>query len=199
MPETTHWTVEAYLAFEQTAETRHEYYNGEVYERMESSRNHNLINGNIHAKLHAQLEERPCEIYANEMRVRVNPIQYVYPDISIVCGEPQFGDEKPDTLLNPTVIIEVLSPSADGYDRTTKSKHYRELASLQEYLLISQERVHLEHYVRQRSGQWLLTDVREPGGVLQLESVQCTLAAADVYKKVEFAESSPEANKNDGE
>lgn len=120
------------------------------------------------------------------MRVRVQSTDFVYPDIIIVCGEPQFGDEVADTLLNPTVVIEVLSPAIEPYDRGRKFHNCRTLDSLQEYLLVAQDAYRIECFLRQTDGQWLFTDVTALDALLELPSIGCKLAVADVYDKVSF-------------
>jgi Uma2 family endonuclease len=120
------------------------------------------------------------------MRVRIAPTIYFYPDVVVTCDTPQFEDSHPQTLLNPTVIIEVLSSSTEKFDRGKKSTHYRTLESLQEYLLISQDSPHVEHYKRQTDGSWVLADVTAMDSKVELLSIQCTLAMADIYRKVNF-------------
>jgi Uma2 family endonuclease len=186
LPNPERWTVEAYLELELNSEIKHEYFDGEVYAMTGASRNHNLISINTATSLNTQLRENLCEAYQSDMRVRVSRKQYVYPDVTVVCGETQFSGEKPDTLLNATVLIEVLSPSTEGYDKTTKSEYYRSITTLQEYLLIYQEKCHIEHFARQADGNWLVKDVFQMDGKLELTSIQCTLAASDVYNKVKF-------------
>jgi Uma2 family endonuclease len=121
------------------------------------------------------------------MRVKVQASRlYTYPDISVACGEPQFADDEFDTLLNPTVIIEVLSPTTESYDRGKKFQHYRRLPSLQEYVLISQESPHIERFLRQPNEEWVLTDADGLEASVELSSIDCVLALADVYRKVNF-------------
>lgn len=181
------WTPEEYLAFERASDQRHEFLDGEVVAMAGANERDNLITGNTYATLHAQLRRRPCLVYPSDMRVQVSPTGlYTYPDITVVCATPKFEDEHRDTLLNPTVIIEVLSSSTESYDRGKKFQHYRHLDSLQEYVLISQDSYRIERYTRQPDNQWLLADVSESDGILELSSIQCTLAAADVYEKVSF-------------
>jgi len=180
-------TPEEYLAIERKAEYKSEYYAGEMYAMSGGSRQHDRITSNIIASLHAQLRNRPCSVYTSNMRVRVNPTGlYTYPDVSVVCGEELFIDEQVDTLLNPTVIIEVLSPSTEAYDRGDKFGHYRKLESLMEYVLIAQDKYHVEHYVRQPDNQWLLSETESVQDTVHLPSVNCDLALADVYEKVEI-------------
>lgn len=184
------WTRESYLAFDRASDEKHEFIDGNVCAMTGASENHNLINVNITIALGIQFRGRPCKLYANDMRVRLPSRNYVYPDIAVVCGEAQLEDEHLDTLLNPTVIIEVLSPSTESYDRGKKFEHYRALESLQEYLLVSQEQAHIERYIRQEDG-WLLTEAKGMEASIELSSVGCTLTLADVYDKVTFNEGQP--------
>jgi Uma2 family endonuclease len=180
-------TPEEYLAIERKAEYKSEYYAGEMFAMAGASEPHNLIAGNTFATLHAQLRKRPCKVYPSDMRVKVSPTGlYTYPDVTVVCGKAQFDDEEKDTLLNPTVIIEVLSPSTEGYDRGRKFEHYRKLESLQEYVLIAQDTYHVEHYTRQPDNQWLLSEIEGLQGTLHLPSINCDLPLADLYDKVEI-------------
>jgi Uma2 family endonuclease len=179
-------TPEQYLALERKAEVKSEYINGWIYAMAGASREHNLISANILAELHVQLRSRPCETYSSDMRVKVSATRlYTYPDVVVVCGEPRFEDEHVDTLLNPTVLIEVLSPSTEAYDRGDKFAHYRRLESLQEYVLIAQERMRVEHYARQGE-QWLLTEFSQPDEQLPLASIGCEIPLREIYARVEF-------------
>ncbi len=182
-----HWTPKEYLAFERASEEKHEYLVGEVYLMTGASREHNLIVVNLAGILGNQLKSRDCEAYVNDMRVRISaPRSYTYPDGIVICGQPEFEDNQFDTLLNPTVIIEVLSPSTEIYDRGKKFQLYRTLDSLQEYILITQDSPRIEHYARQQSGQWLLSEVTDLQAQLTLPAVGCKLILADVYNKVTF-------------
>ena len=150
----TRLTPEEYIAFERKVLPdgeiiRHEYINGELIAMSGASREHNLITGNIFSELHTQLRGSRCETYANEMRVSTpTTTSYFYPDVVVVCEEPRFEDDVFDTLLNPIILVEVLSPSTQVYDRREKFAHYRHLASLQEYVLVAQDQVRVEHYRR---------------------------------------------------
>src|SRR5262249_14191303 len=149
-----------------------EYFAGEIFVMSGASERHNLIVANVVATLHAQFRNRPCKVYPSDMRVKVSATGlYTYPDVVALCGEARFDDDYQDTLLNPTVIVEVLSPSTEAYDRGDKFGHYRKLASLAEYVLISQEKVHIEHYVRQSNNQWLLSEASNTQDTLQLPSI----------------------------
>ncbi len=178
---------EDYLRLERESDVRHEFHAGEIVAMVGASRAHNLIAGNTYASLHAQLRKRPCEIYNNDMRVRV-PVAnlYTYPDITVTCGESQFADEEFDTLLNPTIIIEILSPSTESYDRGKKFQHYRTIRSLKEYLLITQDAYHIDHFVRQGEINWLLTTYDGPTATVHLASIDCTLMLTDLYEKVDI-------------
>jgi Uma2 family endonuclease len=176
---------EEYLALERKAEYKSEYLHGEIFAMTGASRKHNLLATNISSSLHQQLKARPCEVYSSDMRVKVAASGlYTYPDVVVVCGEPQFEDDYLDTLLNPTVLFEILSKSTERYDRIAKSDYYRTLESLTEHLLIAQDEVQVEQYVKQANGQWLLSDLRSIDAVIELESIDCTLALRDVYDKV---------------
>ena len=180
------YTPEEYLALERKAEYKSEYFAGEIFAMSGASERHNLIVGNVFATLHTQLRNRPCRVYMNDMRVKVSPTGlYTYPDIVALCGEPQFDDEQKDTLLNPAVILEVLSPSTEAYDRGEKFAHYRKLSSVAEYVLISQEKPHVEHFVRQPDNQWLLSETTDLHDAVQLPSINCVLALDEVYEKIE--------------
>lgn len=180
-------TPEEYLALERSSEYKSEYLNGEIFAMTGASRKHNLIATNIVVSLGNQLKGGPCEVYVSEMRVKVNAVGlYTYADLAIVCGEPQLEDKYFDTLLNPTVLIEILSKSTEGYDRIAKSDYYRRLTSLAEYLFIAREEYRVEQYTRQPDDHWLLTETHSLKGVVDLQSIKCSLALRDVYQKISF-------------
>ncbi len=182
------FTPEEYLARERKALDKSEYRDGQIYTIPGASRKHNLITGNTLAELHVQLRNRVCEVYPSDMRVKVSPPgTYTYPDVVVVCEEPQFEDTHFDTLLNPTVLIEVLSPSTAAYDRGEKFASYQKLDSLCEYVLISQDRVRVEHYLRQEQ-TWDLTEFHSLSDVFQLVSIVCELSLQAIYAKVQFSE-----------
>jgi len=180
------YTPEEYLDIERNAEYKSEYLNGEIFAMSGASRKHNLIVGNISAGLHGQLRKCRCEVYAGSMRVRVSDTGlYTYPDIAIVCDAPRFDDDMFDILLNPQVIIEVLSKSTESYDRGAKFAHYRTIDSLSDYLLISQDKPMVEHYVRHAGKSWLLSEYVNIEDVIRIRSVGCELAIADIYEKTD--------------
>lgn len=179
-------TPAEYLSAERGAEYKSEYINGQVYALAGASRVHNLIAGNVFGELRAQLRGRPCEVYVNEMRVKVHSTgMYTYPDVVGLCETPRFEDDEVDTLLNPAVIIEVLSPSTESYDRGGKFAHYRRLDSLREYVLIAQDVRRIDHF-RRDGDAWVLTEVSGPGSALVIATLGCTLDLADIYDRVEF-------------
>ncbi|MBZ4194606.1 MAG: Uma2 family endonuclease [Candidatus Contendobacter sp.] len=179
-------TPEEYLSIERRAEFKSEFFDGELFAMSGASELHNLIVVNTVIELGVQLKKRPCKIYSNDMRVKVSPTGlYTYPDVVVVCGKAEFDDRHFDTLLNPTLIIEVLSASTETYDWGRKFEHYRTLESLVEYVLITQHRPHIESYRRQPDQQWLLTESDGLDSILRLEAIACDLVLAEIYDKVE--------------
>jgi Uma2 family endonuclease len=170
-----------YLELERAAETRSEYYDGEMFAMSGASRKHGLIVMNLAAALVPPLRGR-CEVLGSEMRVKVQPTGlYTYPDVAVVCGRAELEDEHFDTLLNPTLLIEVLSPSTEKYDRGRKAEHYRRLDTLREYLLIAQDEPQVERYRRQGEHDWLLTEFNGLDQTLELTSIGFDLKLCDIY------------------
>jgi Uma2 family endonuclease len=181
-------TAEEYLEFERKTEFKREYYLGEIFAMAGASFAHNLLVGNILFRLRQGLGPRPCSVLPSDMRVRVSPTGlYTYPDVVVVCGEPQFPDEEKDTLLNPSLLVEVLSPSTEAYDLGRKFEHYRSIESLGEYLVVATDRIHADLFTRQADGSWLLRSASRMEDSLDLQSVGCRLTLADLYEKVELA------------
>ena len=181
------YTPEAYLALERKATTKSEYVNGEIYAMAGASREHNYIAGDLFGELRIQLRGRGCALFMSDMRVRISATGlYTYPDVVVACGKPRFEGAQSDVLLNPTVIFEVLSPSTEAYDRGAKFVHYRYLPSLQEYVLVAQDRMQVDHYARM-GNQWLLTAYNKPEEILALPSIECNLPLAEIYAQVELA------------
>jgi Uma2 family endonuclease len=191
-------TPEHYLALERQARHRSEYVNGSILAMAGASRQHNLITGNVFGELRAQLRGRPCEAYINDMRVKVSATGlYTYPDVAALCDEPHFEDSHVDTLLNPSVIVEVLSESTEAYDRGEKFAHYRRLESLRDYVLIAQNKVRVEHYVRQ-GDQWVLSEADALSSTVHLSSIGCTIVLRDIYERVEFPSNEAGASSHGG-
>ena len=179
------YTPSEYLSFERASpDIRHEYIQGRIEAMAGASRAHNLITSNIARRLGNQLEGTPCETYSSDMRVKTAST-YTYPDVVVVCGEPEFEDREGDTLLNPTAIVEVLSPSTEAWDRGEKSFQYRTLPSIKDYLLVSQHRMRVEHYTR-RAGGWTLHDATAADERIRLESIGCELTVSEMYQRVQF-------------
>jgi Uma2 family endonuclease len=181
-------TAEEYLAIERKAETKHEFYRGEMFAMVGGSRPHNHITVNIAASLWQRLRDGDCIVYSSDQRVKVAAAGlYTYPDVTVQCGEPEFEDQQEDTLLNPLVLVEVLSPSTADYDRGGKFALYRQLPSLQQYVLVGQDRAAVEHYVRE-ADHWLFSELKGREAVLSLPSLACDLPLADIYLKVQLKE-----------
>jgi len=183
----TFLTPEQYLEAEREAEYKSEYYQGEMFAMAGAGEAHNQLVTNLVIGLGSQLRSRPCRVYSNDMRVRVSATGlYTYPDVVVVCGERRFLDERRDTLLNPSLLVEVLSPSTEAYDRGKKFEHYRSIESLREYLLVASDRVHADLYTRQPDGRWLLTSADRLEDSLDLQSVGCRIALLDLYEKTDL-------------
>jgi Uma2 family endonuclease len=179
-------TPEEYLAIERQAAYKSEYFNGEMFAMSGVSPRHVLIVTNVVAELRRQLKQRSCTVYSTDLRVKVSPTGlYTYPDVIVVCDQPRFNGVQKDTLLNPTLIVEVLSESTKDYDRGEKFEHYRTLTSLAEYVLIAQDKPHFEHFVRQPGSRWLLAETNRLEDTIHLPSIACDLALAEVYDKVD--------------
>lgn len=188
------YNFDEYLAQERSCEIRHEYLDGQVYAMAGETLEHSTICANIAGELHGQLKGRPCRVLSPNMKVlsgKYSPGQtkglFSYPDVSVVCGEPRFQDEKRDVLLNPTLIIEVLSPGTELFDRDEKFRRYRtHLESLQDYVLVSSISPMIELYQRQPHGFWLYSTVGGVDATMVLPSIACELPLAGVYDRIEF-------------
>lgn len=189
----TYLSPEEYITLERKAiptydTVRSEYVNGKIVAMSGANRAHNLITGNILAVIYFHLKASGCETYANEMRVSTpSTSSYFYPDVVVVCDEPRFENDVFDTLLNPIVLVEVLSPSTEAYDRGEKLSHYQQLQSLKEYILVSQDRVYVERYLRKQD-EWGYTSFRDLDDVLPIASIQCELPLQEIYERVTFPE-----------
>lgn len=179
-------TVEEYLTLERQAETMNEYIDGAMIQAPSGNWAHALILGNLAALMIQQLKGRPEQAYIRGLRVRSSPSTYVYPDLMVVTGEALLEDEHHDTLLNPALIVEVLSPSTESYDRGRKFELYQTLESLREYVLVAQDRPRVEHYLRQEGHVWLYTDVSGLDSSVAFASIGCQVPLAEIYDKVSF-------------
>ncbi len=194
------YTPEQYLTLERKAEYKSEYINGQIFAMAGASLEHNRITANFVRVLGNQFMGHPCGVFSSDMRVKVDATGlYTYPDVVAVCGEIRFDDAHRDTMVNPTVIVEVLSPSTEAYDRGGKFAHYRRSDSLTDYVLVAQDQVRVEQYTRQNK-QWVLTEINELDDTLRLPSIGCEVVLRDIYDKVEFptaAERFPSAIEGD--
>ena len=182
------YTPEEYLTRERDAERKSEYLNGFITAMAGTSYVHSIIVSNLSGEIREQLKNGPCDIVTSDLRLLVNATGlYTYPDVTVICGRPIFLDEKFDTLVNPTVVIEILSPSTEAYDRGAKFAHYRQVESLREYVLVSQNRMLVERFTKQGE-DWLLTASEGLEGVLELKSVGCKVMLKEIYRKVVFSE-----------
>jgi Uma2 family endonuclease len=185
----TYLSPQQYLALKRASDIKHEHYRGEMFAMAGAGREHNLIVVNVTSELRNQLRDRQCEVYAAAMRVFLPPTEdYAYPDVVVACGEPQFMDDAFDTLLNPILIVEVLSESTKDFDRGSKFAYYRQIPSLREFVAISQEQVWVEHH-RLVDREWKLVDLVRRRDFLRLESVGCEISLSEVYAKVAAEES----------
>jgi Uma2 family endonuclease len=176
-----------YLVFERKALTKHEYVDGELREMVAASRPHILIVGNIAYAIQSQTRGRLFEVYQSDMRVRVPSGPYYYPDVTVAPSPPELEDEESDTLLNPLVVVEVLSPSTRRVDRGEKLDNYRRIPSLTDYLIVAQDRVWVDRYLRD-GAEWRLEDFSNLEDRLRFETFSCELSLADVYERVFSAE-----------
>jgi Uma2 family endonuclease len=183
-----HWlTPEEYLELERAAEFRHEYYNGRMYAMAGGSYRHAKITHNLSRRLGNALDGGPWEVSGTDLRIRVAPNGlYTYPDLVVICGEPEFADARTDTVINPVLLIEVLSPSTELGDREVKAAQYKTISSLQEYALVSQTEARVEVYRRQPGGQWLLSEFAGLEAAARFNSVEASVPLAEIYSKVRF-------------
>jgi Uma2 family endonuclease len=187
----TYYTPEEYLALERHAEFKSEYIDGRIVAMTGASSSHAFIAGNIHAELRARLRGGPCRAWANDMRVQIQGgRRYAYPDVVAFCGTARFVDGVSDTLTNPVLIVEVLSPTTEAYDRGEKFTHYRAIETLQEYVLVAQDRVMVERLVR-HGEFWMFSAFSDLDQEVELTSVGCTIPLREIYENVEFPAPAP--------
>jgi Uma2 family endonuclease len=181
-----HLTSQEYLAIEREAEYKSEFYQGELFAFAGASLRHNLIATNVLANIHNQLRDGPCSAFSSDMRITIPQTpHYTYADVVVVCGQPELDDDFKDNLLNPIVIVEVLSPATESYDRGKKFESYQRIASLMEYVLVSQDQPRVEQFLRQPDGRWLYSETSAEGSI-KLTSIDCELSLNDIYHKLEF-------------
>jgi len=181
------YTVEEYLAVERSSDIKHEYYRGEIFAMSGASLPHNRIQMNFTRKAGNFLEGKGCDVFGSDLRVHIptNGL-YTYPDAVIVCGEPELADKEMDALLNPAVIVEVLSKSTQSYDRGDKFNLYRAISSLKEYILVASENFGVEHFTKQENNAWLLKELSQPGDTLHISTVDFSLPLSELYAGISF-------------
>ncbi len=180
------YTHAEYLALEEAADYKSEYYRGEIFAMSGATKNHNRIAGNIFTVLNTQLENTPCEAFIGDIRVLVEAHDlYTYPDVVVACGEPRFDIGRDDTIINPRVIIEVLSNSTKRYDKGDKFHFYKALPSFEEYILIDQNCLYIQQYVKQANGEWALqAELEDLADTLTFQTIGCTMPVAQIYRRV---------------
>lgn len=182
----TYLTSEEYLDFERKSTIKHEFLRGQIAAMSGASRTHSFITGDIFGELRDQLKGRKCEVHASDMRVRSEATNsYFYPDVVVACLESRYEDNVYDTLLNPTVIIEVLSPSTEAFDRGEKFEHYKKIDSMQEYLLVSQDQINVEQHFRQ-GGEWRRKSFQNLDEIVSLNSIECILKLNEIYMRTDL-------------
>ncbi len=179
--------MQEYLELERHSEVRHEYIDGELRAMAGETPEHNQIAGNIYRKFGNLFENRPCFAYIEGVRVRVTPTQYRYPDVVALCGNARFDAERPPALLNPGVIVEVLSPSTEAVDQDEKFEEYRQIDGVTDYVLISQDRVQVSHHVRQETGHWLVTEYTTLEDTVRFSGLEVEVTLTEIYRKIVFS------------
>ena len=185
-------SVAQYLALEKRAEFKSEFFDGEMFAMAGASRFHNRVNENLSLRIGMRLLDGPCQTLSRDQRVEIGRTGlYCYPDLIIVCGEPEYSYLDPDTLINPRVVIEVLSESTERHDRTTKFRHYQQLPSIQEYILVSQDEPMCERFSRTPDGLWVVTSFVGLDATLELASIPIRIPLAEIFAGVTFPDPPP--------
>ena len=178
-------TPEEYLKLERQSDFRNEYFEGKMFAMSGGTPNHAFITANLAGELYNALKKTDCRVASSDLRIRVSPDGlYTYPDISVVCGQAEFSGSEADTLANPALVIEVLSPTTEAYDRGFKAVQYRKIISLQEYVFVSQNEARVEVFRRQHNGTWLLSESAGMSAACRFDSVNCDVALADIYAEI---------------
>jgi Uma2 family endonuclease len=182
------FSTEEYLHLENSTEWKSEFFNGQIYAMAGASPNHVRLSGNAYHTLRTQLVGSSCEAFNSDRRVQISETSaYVYPDVTVACPPVQFSEHDPNALTNPTVLIEVLSPSTEAHGRGDKWAHYQRFTSLCDYVLVAQDQMRLEHYQRQEDGSWRYSVAEGEDAFLPLDSIGCQFRVSEVYERVELA------------
>jgi Uma2 family endonuclease len=179
-------TAEEYLALDRAAEFRSEFLDGEIIAMSGGSARHSKLQVNLTLELETALRGTPCQTFSADLRVRVSPRTYTYPDLTVVCGKPLLADDEQDILVNPKVIFEVLSPSTEFYDRGLKFRRYREVRSLTDYILVDQDQTRIEQFTRGDAHTWTLRDYQDASETLLIESIGVSIPLVRLYERIEF-------------
>jgi Uma2 family endonuclease len=180
------YTAEDYLKFERRDAGKQEYSNGKVLNSSGSSRRHNLIGSNTTIAIGSRVRGHKCELYVNDMRVKLAPHNYCYPDVVVVNGEPSFEGKELDILLNPTVIVEIMSKATLNHDKTEKLDRYLAMASVREIMLVKEEEMRVEHYFKQTQNQWTYKIYGNREDVISIESINCKISLSEIYAQIKF-------------
>ena len=185
--EQRYYTPEEYLALEEAAEYKSEYHDGVIIPMTGGTTNHNRIALNMSMALRIALKGQEYDVFISDVRLWIPRIRsYVYPDVMVIAGKPEYYDRRKDTITNPQVIVEVLSKSTRNYDRVDKFSYYRTIPSFQEYILIDQQKIAIEQYSKQANKRWSFSEYNEEDTELFFNSLQVQVPLVDIYEKVDF-------------
>lgn len=187
LPQRRKISISDYLVMERVSPVKHEYFNGEISQMAGASEEHAIISANITISIGSQLKDRPCKTYTSDMRVHIPATGlFTYPDVTVTCEKSvMLDDSYLDTLLNPTLIVEVLSPSTEAFDKGDKFDHYRSIESFREYVLVWQDKRRVSRYTKSDKNSWILTDFIGDEALIELSSIGCALSMADIYSKID--------------
>ena len=180
------WTFKEYLAYEEETGIKHEYLDGEIYAMTDGTKKHSVMATNCTTEIGLQLRDSDCYVTNSEMRVQISSTKFVYPDFVVICGKDEFMDDKEITLLNPTLVAEVISDSSEKYDRGLKSEFYRSLSSLQYYLMVDQNRVYAQLYTRGEDDKWIFQEFNQRDMIIPLDAIGVELPVSEVYRGLTF-------------
>ena len=186
-PARKYYSLEEYLALEETAEYRSQYYQGEIFGMAGGSLDHNRIAGNLFDSLRRNLKGKNCEVFMSDMKIWIEAVQlFTYPDLIVICDRPELYQNRDDTVTNPLLLVEILSESTKNYDRGEKFKFYRAIPSLQEYVLIDQYRIHVEQFALNEARKWVLTEYLRENEIMKFSSIDLQIRLSELYERVEF-------------
>lgn len=185
-PKDKNYTAEEYLKMERRSANKHEFLDGKILATSGSNRTHNLIGTNTVIAIGGRARGQKCEIYSSDMCVRMNEMQFCYPDAIVVAGEPIFTDQDADVLVNPTIVVEIFSNGAEFQDKRNKLESYLAMDSIRECLLVKEDEMRIEHYAKQNAKQWIYKIYNDREDVIALDSISCKISLAEVYAQIKF-------------